>query len=221
MKKHSISALVFDYDLYPRGSVDSQHASEIAASMEAGVSMPPIIIDAKSKRVIDGFHRGKAYRRLHGESYEVDCIEKHYKTEAEMFLDAMRYNASHGRALTQHDKAHCLLLAEKFSIEPDAVSKALNLTPDRMGQLRSTRIGSASGQPIALKRTIQHMAGKELTPGQAAANDRSSGMQQLFYANQLIDLIENDLVDTSNSDLIEGLRRLSELLNEFSKKKAA
>ena len=36
MKKYAISELVFDFDLYPRGSVDSHHVGEIAAAIEAG-----------------------------------------------------------------------------------------------------------------------------------------------------------------------------------------
>jgi len=57
------------------------------------------------------------------------------------------------------------------------------------------------------------MAGKELTPEQAEANRRLSGMEQLFYVNQLILLIENDLLDRSNEKLLAGLARLRELLD--------
>ena len=221
MKKYQISALVFDFDLYPRGSVDSQHANDIVTALEAGTAMPPIVIDIKSKRVIDGFHRTKAYRRLHGEDFEVECVEKKYKNDADMFLDAMRYNASHGRTLTPHDKAHCLLLAEKLSIAPELVSSALNLTVAKLGELRGSRIGSLSGQPIALKNTIRHMAGKELTQAQSDANDKLSGMNALFYVNQLITLIENDLIDKSNEELAHGLANLSDLIREVSKRKVA
>lgn len=221
MKKYALSALVFDFDIYPRGSVDSQHASEIAAAIEAGAAMPPLIIDQKSKRVVDGFHRGRSYRKLYGEEYQVNCVEKSYKNDAAMFIDAMKYNASHGRALTQHDKAHCLLIAERFSIAPEIVSESLNITPTRIGELRAHRIGSSGGRPLALKRTMQHMAGKELTAGQAGANERSSGMNQLFYVNQIIDLIENDLLDLANEELMRGLDRLATLLDNLRKKRAA
>jgi len=221
VKKYPLSALVFDFEIYPRGSVDSQHAAEIAAALEAGVTLPPFVIDVKSKRVVDGFHRGRAYRKLYGEDHKVDCVEKTYKNDAAIFIDAMKYNASHGRALTQHDKAHCLLLAENFSISAEIVAESLNLTAGRIGELRSSRIGSSAGHPVALKRTIQHMAGKDLTPAQAEANERSSGMNAAFYANQLIDLIENDLLDMSNQELLRRLERLAVLLRDIGKKRAA
>lgn len=221
MKKYALSELVLDFDLYPRGSVDMHHAGEIADAIQAGAAIPPIVIDKKSKRVADGFHRWKAYRRLFGEDHKVDCVEKDYKDDAELFVDAMRFNASHGRALTIHDKTHCLILAEKLGIGPDLVTGALNITTARIGQLRTERIGKIGPANVALKQTIRHMAGKSLTVKQGEANDKLSGMNQMFYVNQLITLIENDLIDEANVDLADGLRRLRKLLDRFERVQAA
>ena len=221
MKKHALSELIFDFDLYPRGQVDSHHVTEIVAAIDAGATMPPPIICAKTKRIVDGFHRIRAYLRRYDEDYEVECIEKTYANDKDLFLDAMRYNAAHGRALTQHDKAHCLILAKKFRIKQDLVAAALNITTERIGSLTTTRIGRAQGSPIALKRTISHMAGHDLTPDQAAANKKLSGMNQMFYVNQLITLIESDLLTTDDDDLMAGLAKLSGLLSGLLKKKAA
>ena len=221
MKKYQLSELVLDFEIYPRGSVDSHHVGEIAEAIRAGSAMPPIVIEKKSKRIVDGFHRMKAFTRVFDEAHEVDCIEKEYKNEKELFLDSMRYNAAHGRALTQHDKVHCLLLADKLKISPTQVAEALRITTDRIGQLRMSRIGTASGRLIALKQTIRHMGGKDLTPGQVEANNKLGGMNTLFYVNQLITLIENDLIDSENEDLANGLERLHGLLGGFVKRKAA
>ena len=221
MKKYALSELVFDYEIYPRGSVDSHHVGEIAEAIRAGAAMPPLVIDKKSKRIVDGFHRGKAYIREFDENHEVECIEKDYKNDKDLFLDSMRYNAAHGRALTQHDKVHCLLLAEKLKISTEMVAQALHITTDRIGQLRVSRIGRIGTKPVALKQTIRHMGGRELTAGQVAANDKLGGMNTLFYVNQLITLIENDLIDPENEDLANGLEKLHGLLGGFAKRKAA
>jgi len=221
MNTHALSELVFDFDIYPRGSVDSHHVSEIAEAMRAGSEMPPIVIDTKSKRIVDGFHRARAYLQLHKPDHKVQCVEKRYRTEKELFLDSARLNASHGRALTQHDKAHCLILAEKFGITPEKMAEALNITPARVGTLMSSRVGRVGASSVALKRTISHMAGRTITPAQSAANDKLSGMQQAFYANQLITLIENDLLDTENDNLMRSLSRLSELLPGVLQRAAA
>lgn len=221
MKKYPLSELVLDFEIYPRGSVDSHHVGEIAEAIRAGSVMPPLVIEKKSKRLVDGFHRFKALMRLNEETWEVDCIEKAYANEAALFLDSMRYNAAHGRALTQHDKVHCLILADKLQISPEQVAEALRITTDRIGQLMTNRIGTSGGRPIALKQTIRHMRGKALTPEQVTANDKLSGMNALFYVNQLLTLIENDLIDQTNEELMQGLDKLRDLLGGFGKRNAA
>jgi len=104
MQTININSLVLDFTLYPRCRVDDQHASYMLESVKAGVELPPVIIDKKSKRVIDGFHRVTAMKRFFKlnkkEKPEITAIIKTYKSEADMFLDAMKYNAAHGRMLT-------------------------------------------------------------------------------------------------------------------------
>lgn len=64
-------------------------------------------------------------------------------------------------------------------------------------------------EPIPLKRTIRHMSGHQLSQAQANANAKLSGMEQLFYVNQLLTLIENELIDRSNPQLMAALDRLA------------
>lgn len=211
-----LSELVLDFDLYPRQQVDSHHVREMQVAREAGATFPPLVIDKKSKRVTDGFHRERMYRRDGDPSMEVECVEKAYRNEKEMFLDAVRFNASHGRRLTSFDKAHAALLAEKLGIADNAIAEALKLTADSMGELLATKVaigGNGTKTPVAIKRTIGHMAGKKLTKPQVEANKKLGGMNQTFYVNQLITLIESDLIDKENEDLIAGLRKLNSLLD--------
>ena len=57
MTKVLAASLVLDFNFYPRHKVDDYHVSEIRASMQAGVIMPPVRADKASKRVVDGLHR--------------------------------------------------------------------------------------------------------------------------------------------------------------------
>jgi len=220
-----LAELVLDFDLYPRAEVDSQHVHYLCDALEAGADLPPIIADKESKRVIDGFHRYRAHKRIFGEDATVAVVLKAYGSEAEMFLDAMRYNAGHGRSLTTFDRAHSVLRAEAFGISPEQVASALSITAEAVGRLRAERVGTlkvagATAKTIPLKRTIRHMAGRELTAPQAEANAKLSGMEQLFYVNQLIMLIENDLLDTSNDRLMDALAKLTGLLTKEQRRAA-
>ena len=210
-----LSALVMDFGIYPRAKVDSQHVGYMREALRAGHKFPPIIIDRKTKRVIDGFHRLRMYQAELDKNAKIEVIEKTYKTEKELFLDAIRYNADHGRALTSFDRSHAAGIADGLSIDPDAVASAMNMTVERLGELkvsRSATIGTGRAITVPIKRTIRHMAGRKLSKPQHEANRKLGGMNQTFYVNQLITLIENDLLDTDSEELMQRLSKLHELL---------
>lgn len=205
------SELVFDFTLYPRVSVDAQHVAYIAEAMRAGASFPPVIVDKKSKRVIDGFHRIKAVLRLNPDG-KIEVEWKSYRNEQEMFLEAVTLNAGHGRTLAMYDRTRCVVVAEALGIDPARIATALHLTVERITELLATRTATFGGGPVPLKRTLLHMAGRRLTKAQEKAQEKLSGMNQVFYVNQLITLIDADLLDTENPVLMETLRKLYGLL---------
>lgn len=215
MKKMKAAELVLDFGLYPRNHVDATNVKNICDAMSAGAEIPPVIIDRKSKRVSDGFHRVRAALRVGGDDAEIMVIEKNYANDAELFLDAMRYNASHGAKLHPCDRTHCTIIAERLSIPAEAVAGALNMPVDKLARLSIDRTARTSGGlSVALKNTVRHgFAGRRLTKRQVEANDKLSGMNQVFYANQLIELIESEMLDTGNEKLIERLRVLHGLLD--------
>ena len=213
MRLMKAAELVVDYTLYPRNNVDRNHIKVLVDALAAGAELPPIIVDKKSKRVVDGVHRRGANLRYHGDEAEVNVIEKNYRNDAEMFLDALRYNGAHGAKLDSCDRTHCVILGERLGLTIAAISGALNMPVERLGELRTDRTATnSSGLSVALKRTVRHFAGRKLTKRQEAANDSLSGMTQTFYANQLIHLIEAKMLDTSDAALMERLQVLAELL---------
>jgi hypothetical protein len=219
MTQRKVGELILDFNVYPRMSVDTQHITYMREALEAGRKFPPLVICAKTLRIADGFHRHKLYLAMHGPDFEVDVIERTYKRDADLFADAMRLNAEHGRSLSRYDRAHCLLVAEKLTLSLDETAVALGMTVDKLTELRVNRVatlsvGKGKGAAIPLKRTIAHMTGKILTPAQAEVNERLGGMNQLFYVNQLISLFESDLIDRQNADLMKRLQLLRTLIGK-------
>jgi ParB/Sulfiredoxin domain len=212
MRTIKASEIVLDFTLYPRNNVDEHNVRTIVDAILAGETLPPVLIDRKSKRAIDGFHRTKAYLRA-DENAEIEVIEKTFKDEAAMFLEAMRLNASHGARLDPCDRTHCVIVAERLNIPLDAVAGALHMPVEKLGNLQADRTAKTSrGLSVPLKRTFRHMAGKKLTKSQVAANERSSGMNQSFYVNQVIEMIEAELIDKEDNKLFERLAYLHGLL---------
>ncbi len=221
-KKLKAAELIFDYTLYPRMNVDAQHVFYLREALDAGAELPAVIVDKKSLRIIDGFHRVKAYLQK-DETSTISVIEKEYEYDGEMFIDAMRRNSGHGRTLTKFDRVHCIVKAEKLLLETDRVAAALNLTSSGFHHLVTERIGKlkSNKDSIPLKRTISHMAGKELTEKQNEVNLKLSGMNQSFYVNQIVLLFESDLINLKDNTVVESLRHLHSLLNVLFVSKSA
>ena len=210
------ASLVLDFGLYPRSKVDLHHLSEMCEAERAGVEFPDVVVDGKSKRVVDGFHRVRKQLTVYGEGATISCRFKHYKSEREMFEEAMQLNASHGRNLSSFDKAHCILRAADFGISDEVVAAALSVTEERIELVRTTKVATVKNGDgtllVPLKRTIGHKAGKRITVKQQAANQKLGGMAQLFYVNQIILLIESGLLDTENEKLMEKVKQLKLIL---------
>jgi hypothetical protein len=212
--KVKASKLVLDYTLYPREQIQSYHVGQIAEALEAGTVLPPIVVDRKSQRITDGFHRVKAYRKVFGKDAQIPAVFKDYESEAEMFADAIVLNAAHGKNLTPYDRARCIARAEELNMAPDEVARALNMTVESLGELKAERLAYFHAKPIVLKRTTAHLAGEELTDDQMEYNRRSGGMNQDFYINQLIGMLEADAVDWESEKVVGALKRLKELLDK-------
>ncbi len=216
-KKVLLASLTFDYTVFPRGQVDSQNVAYIREAIRAGTKLPPLVVCKKTRRVVDGFHRGKAYRLECGEGVKVEIIEKTYKGDKDFFIDACALNGAHGRALSTFDRSHIVVTAKTLGIDLSSIATALNMTTDKLSSLsvdRSAQVNGDSVRTIPIKRTIRHMRGKVLTRPQVEANRKLSGMNQVFYVNQLITLVESRLLNKEDDLLIERLRVLHGLLDD-------
>jgi hypothetical protein len=212
MTRVKISRMVIDFKLYPRVHLNDYHVEEIVEALKAGTQFPPITIDKATRRVTDGFHRIEANRKLYGETAVIEANLKEYKDEAEMFEDSVRLNSSHGQGLSKMDKAHCLAKAEEFDIEPTEIATLLNLTTEKANELISNRMALSGDKKVVLKGSTAWMAGKNITSEQVRYNTKAGGMNQTFYINQVIAMLENDAVDWENDLVTNGLNKLSKLL---------
>jgi hypothetical protein len=214
------SELVFDFNLYPRSQIDSVHVTDLARLALAGTEFAPIVIWERDNRVVDGFHRSHCYERLYGPDHPIDCVAKSYPDDAAMFRDAVRFADNVLKKFTAFDRVHCLVVAERLGIQTEQIAADLRMTLEAVGELRADRVGKLrvgkKNEPVPLKRTIRHMAGQTLTEDQAHANDRLSGMNQLFYVNQIVDVLENGLLEPDNEKLVERLKHLGKLIRELT-----
>lgn len=209
------ASLVLDHTVYPRHEIDATTVRDLVRALDAGVNLPAIIADRKTRRVVDGFHRVQAALRHEGAEAEIAVEWRDYATDGELFLDAVRLNAGHGRKLSPFDKAHCIVVAATFQVDETLLATAMSITPEYLGniRMRKTALGP-DDHLMPIKRSAVHLAQGHLAEGQVEGNRRASGQGQVYMVNQVINLIESELLDTGNPLLIERLSVLARLLEQ-------
>lgn len=215
MRTRKAAELNCDQTLYPRRNLDSHNVAALVDAINEKHTLPPIVIDKKTLKVADGFHRVKAVLQIDPNG-EIECIEKNYRNDGDFFEDAVRLNATHGAKLDPSDRVRCCIVAKRLSIPIDTMAGILHMPPEKLGKLSNRTASNGSGKlTIALKNTFGHKRGQRLNKRQQEVNERSTGLNQLTYVNQLIDMIEADLLDKSNANLIHGLIKLRDMLDDM------
>lgn len=135
--KLALTELVQDFSVYPRLGCSLEHIQTLVAAIEAGVKLPPIIICRKTRKVVDGFHRVKAYTEAFGCGIGVEVEERDYVDDKALFLDAIKSNASHGQTFSSGDRKLAIERAMAFKIDPELVASALNMKVERVARFCS------------------------------------------------------------------------------------
>jgi len=218
LKRVKVSELVFDFDIYPRykvDSLDSTNLNHLRDAIRAGISLPPIIINEKDNRIVDGFHRARAVWDVMGASGEIDAEARSYKSDAEMFLEAGRLNCKHGLKMNQKDRAHFLIKAMDMGIPAETIAEALGMDVKRMNEFIEERIAKTSdGQSIPLPYGARRLAGKTLNKKQEHYARTANGCLPEMYARMLLNALNADVLEL-NEKTMKLLRKLYNRLGEI------
>ena len=219
------SALVEDFSLYPRNDVDNHHVSGLVHVLQSGVSLPPVIADQKSKRIVDGFHRRRAYQQLYGEAVEISCLLKKYKDESAMLLEAVAKNSVHGLALGGGDAVRAAHMLEDRGVSREQIRVALSCTEERVQKLllrvvytpgySETIPGSTK---VVVKPSSAHLAGTTMSAERATAMRSAPGTSYRLLIDQLSSALTHELIDRESGHTLDALLRLQKLLAAYLRK---
>lgn len=214
--------LIWDTTIYPRQSVSSHHIGMLADALRAGEHLPPIVIESKTKRIVDGVNRWNAYRKVFGDACEIECDPHDYVDDRALFLDAIQLNTAHGLSLAQCEKTKCALTLESMGVAREEIMQVLRVTAETFDRLTAqTAFRVSDGGRIPLKVPMRRLSGKTLTKKQEETNRYVGGMRPLYYVNCVVGLLESGVCDDGTSELSDALSRLRELLNHRRKRNAA
>jgi hypothetical protein len=184
-------------------------------AIEAGVSLPPVIVNKDDMRVVDGFHRITAVLDLYGDDADIEADVRVYASEGEMFLDAGRYNSKHGLPMSPMDRAHFIIKARRMRIPAPAIAQALGMQAEAMKEFLEKRsaVVKSTGEKIPLAYGAAHLStaehGKELTEVQENYARTTDGNAPMFHARTLLKALKADSLKLSEKD-IDVLGELAE-----------
>lgn len=208
-----LSAVIEDFNIYPRHSVDSTHASQLIGAIDAGAILPPIVVEAETFRLVDGFHRVRCYRKTMDADAVIAAVVVKYDSAAELLAHAIELNAAHGKGLSSWDRLRCIELSKDKGLSYGDLARSLGTTEARLSKLETRRTARREdGSVVLLKRASLHLAGKVVTDGQAEAQRKLGGNQASFYFGQIIQLVESELLPKNNPELVGKARRTVDTL---------
>jgi hypothetical protein len=217
-----LADLVEDFSIYPRKEVDSVNLRNILMAIQRGDAIPPIIACEQTLRITDGFHRRRAWMKLHKDDpdYRVEVELRHYDTEGALLADAVRLNIGRGLDLGEYDRRKVVFRLSELGVDDGTISEVLRVPEPRLTQirLRVATVVNNAGEAVRiepLKVSVGHFMGKEMTLPQARAHDSAPGTRYPLLIRQLRQAMREGLLDTANGALITDLQGLASDLSEF------
>jgi hypothetical protein len=240
-----LAKLVEDFEVYPRHTTDEVWVNQLAELLRSekqfdwqhGWQGGPVIVDERTLRIVDGWQRCRAARKVYGDTASIWVDVLQYASELDLFQAAADANTRHGRKLDHMDRVRIAVKLRELGATTAKVAVTLRMREREVVKLtlqtaevpagtpggitiRKLSNGSTSVGPAPTVRTVlptkrgaRHLAGGVMTPNQAAGHSSLPGNDLGQVAWQLLKAIRGDLIDKANPKLMATLRDLRDELN--------
>jgi hypothetical protein len=224
----SLEKLVFNESLYPRTGLDDSHVRQFERAIEAGITLPPIVVAKGSFTIVDGVHRYHAHLRRNLK--KIACIIKVYKNDRELWHDAVMLNTGIGLKLGQDDCLKVLQISERLGLKDIEVAGMLRTSiahlralKPRFATIEEAIAGVKQLRRVGLKGSVRHLSGQKITEEQEKAMLSAPGQSYLLTANQLLDALRYGLIPSRDDHptLWHSLENLADLIVKHLRRSAA
>lgn len=214
-----ISKLHFDETVYPRMKVGWMTAYIYAQAMKAGSIFPPIVVGQFKKQmyVVDGWHRVEA-RKLLKEEY-IQAIVRQFESKRDMFVEAVKLNASHGRPLNVQEKVRIIEKLKELRFKPQEITEIIRIPLDKLEKFAARVIRGPNGKLIFLKGILAKAGSKGADEESLLQTDQSSlGAPSITsLLKQLIELLESGVFPIEDEGVMELAVKAYSLMGDFLK----
>lgn len=208
------SKIVTDHPLYPRLNIDEEHVARLEEALLAGAVLPALIVAEPDLWLVDGYHRLRAYKRIHGASVKVPVQLRRYTNHQQLFLEAVIANARHGIALSYADAKHAAAIGARLKIQPMKMAEALSMSVDRLGDVH---IAAPPPPETARLRPVSPASEAPRTPRRRPVIRLGRTPQsQKNVVMEIYDVLEALKKGTvpANDTAVDALEKLRDVLNE-------
>ena len=224
LKLLKIEELVFEEEFYPRMQVDWMTVHRYAEAMKIGNEFPPITVcHWKGKWfVIDGWHRAQAYKRIGIEMVQAEVLN--LKTKKDIYLEAVKRNAYHGRPFSMQERVKIIARLEELKVEKATIENLVGIPINKWKRVKSRVLTTPSGKKVFLKAPVAPKA-RELSENGVVPENIAKAIEdsqehlsvrtQIHLLDQFIDLLESRMLDLGNKEVLEKLEKVYELVAEI------
>ena len=205
-----------DNNFYPRFKQSWVTVQDYAESMRIGAKFPPIVLGKHWGKfyLIDGFHRLKAYEQNGVKYVETEILK--IKNKQQIYIEAVKLNAIHGRPFSFQEKINIAVNLEKMKIAPETITKIIGIGRKKLKQFKVEKISyTPSGNEVILKKPLEHLAGLNLDEEQLNSQEKIiGGLGQAQIINSLIEMIDSETINL-NHKIVK--RRIKTLYRKLKK----
>lgn len=202
----------FDMSIYPRSEWSARTVERYAESLTAGETLPPIVVESGTSRLLDGLHRWKAHRQVGETTIEV---ERHVVPDGvPAKLYAASLSARHGDRMTGDDLKQ--VARETFTENPEfsmsTVARLLGVHRETVGRWCGD-ISDRRRAVTALRAVLLVRAGWSQTK---AADFLGVNQSTVSRAMQDVgsDILHSDVLTEALIDLPDECESVADLLRE-------
>lgn len=157
-------------------------------------------------------HRRLALLKVYGEESTAAVDLRKYKSDAELYMEAVALNSAHGRPLSRQDQTRIVLRLREFGVETQKIAMNLHIPEPTVEKLAMRIVMDVSGASVPAKRGLEHMHGQQFTQQQMAAMSSVRSAEVGRLCIELRKLLEAELVDLSDEQTVRQLVSLSEAI---------
>ncbi len=231
-KTVKVLELIQDWKLWPRheaGKLDSTNVAKLREILQSGRQFnTPIVVDAASLRIIDGFHRCRALLDVQGDDAETEVILRDYENEIAMRIEAAHFANSGSLQLTPKDKVHFALGMRRDHVPWPLIADALDMDVERCRVLVDGRSIETKEGKIAVSAGAADLAehlnqtGKKADAEQEHFARTANGTPPLMHARMLLNALRAYGSIEYDAKTMEVLAELAQAIREIvAKVKAA